>query len=89
MQPAGFATTPLTAALYRGAEFVGAETPDDFVARTVEAAAIERTLVFTYVPQVDFAAHVFGQDSPEYGDAMATAAGDLVRDRRAPPCQAR
>ncbi len=33
------------------------------------------TLVFTYVPQVDFAAHVFGQDSLEYGDAMATAAG--------------
>ena len=43
--------------------------------RTVEAAAIERTLVFTYVPQVDFAAHVFGLESPEYGDAMATAAG--------------
>jgi len=75
VQPAGFETTPLTAALYRGAEFVGAETPEDFVARTVEAAATERTLVFTYVPPVDFAAHVFGLNSPEYSDAMATAAG--------------
>ena len=75
VQPAGFATTPLTAALYRGAEFVGAETPDEFVNKTVEAAAAERTLVFTYVPPVDFAAHVFGLDSPEYSEAMATAAG--------------
>jgi hypothetical protein len=75
VQPAGFATTPLTAALYRGAEFVGAETPDEFVNKTVEAAAVERTLVFTYVPPVDFAAHVFGLDSPEYSEAMATAAG--------------
>jgi hypothetical protein len=75
VQPAGFETTPLTAALYRGAEFVGAETPEDFVARTVEAAGIERSLVFTYVPPVDFAAHVFGLGSPEYSDAMATAAG--------------
>jgi hypothetical protein len=65
----------LTSALYRGAEFVGAESPDQFVARTVEAAATDRTLVFTYLPPVDFAAHVFGLDSPEYSEAMATSAG--------------
>lgn len=75
VQPAGFATTPLTAALYRGAEFVGAETPGEFVNKTVQAAAAEGTLVFTYVPPVDFAAHVFGLDSSEYSEAMATAAG--------------
>jgi hypothetical protein len=75
IQPAGFAATPLTAALYRGAEFVGAETPDQFVDRTIAAAAVSGSLVFTYVPPVDFAAHVFGLDSLEYGDAIATAAG--------------
>ena len=75
VQPAGFATTPLTAALYRGAEFVGAQTPDEFVARTVEAAAAGPSLIFTYVPPVDFAAHVFGLESPEYSEAIATAAG--------------
>jgi hypothetical protein len=74
VQPAGFATTPLTAALYRGAEFIGAETPDEFVDRSLEAAAAERTLVFTYVPPVDFAAHVFGLASHQYSEAMATAA---------------
>jgi len=75
VQPASFATTPLTAALYRGAEFVGAETPDEFVDRSLAAAAAERTLVFTYLPPVDFAAHVFGLASPQYSEAMATAAG--------------
>ena len=75
VQPAGFASTPLTAALYRGAEFVGAGSPEEVVDRTVEAAAVEGTLVFTYVPQVDFAAHVFGPDAPEYDEAMAIAAG--------------
>lgn len=75
VQPAGFAATPLTSALYRGTEFVGAESSDQFVARTVEAAASSRTLVFTYVPQVDFAAHVFGQEAPEYDEALATVAG--------------
>lgn len=75
VQPAGFATTPLTAALYRGAEFVGAGSPEEFVNKTVEAASAEGTLVFTYVPPVDFAAHVFGLASPEYSEAMTTAAG--------------
>ncbi|MEX0667416.1 MAG: alkaline phosphatase family protein [Acidimicrobiia bacterium] len=75
VQPAGFETTPLTAALYRGAEFVGVESSDQFVARSIETAATPGTLVFTYVPPVDFAAHVYGLESPEYGEAMATAAG--------------
>ena len=74
VQPAGFAATPLTAALYRGAEFAGVESAEECVSRTLEAAAADRTLVFTYVPQVDFAAHVFGQASAEYAEAMATAA---------------
>ena len=75
VQPADFAFTPLTAALYRGVEFVGAESPDEAVARTVEAAAREGSFVFTYVPHVDFAAHVFGHDTPEYNQALAIAAG--------------
>ncbi|HKY47797.1 MAG TPA: alkaline phosphatase family protein [Acidimicrobiia bacterium] len=75
VQPAGFATTPLTAALYRGAEFVGAGSPEEFVDKTVQNAAAKGTLVFTYVPPVDFAAHVFGLASPEYSEAMTTAAG--------------
>lgn len=75
VQPAGFATTPLTAALYRGAEFVGAGSPEEFVDKTLRAAAAKGTLVFTYVPPVDFAAHVFGLASPQYSEAMMTAAG--------------
>ena len=75
VQPAGFAATPLTAALYRGAEFVGAETVDQVVGLTVESAATPGSLVFTYLPHVDVAAHVFGQESPQYEEALAKAVG--------------
>ena len=75
VQPAGFAATPLTAALYRGAEFVGAETVAQVVGLTVESAATPGTLVFTYLPNVDVAAHVFGQGSSQYAEAMAIVAG--------------
>ncbi|MGH8928786.1 MAG: alkaline phosphatase family protein, partial [Acidimicrobiia bacterium] len=74
VQPAGFESTPLTAALYRGCEFVGAATPEEFVADTLAAATGEPTLVFTYLSPVDYAAHVFGQDAPEYTEAVAVVA---------------
>ena len=71
VQPADFAGTPLTRTLYRGCRFVGAGTIDEFVARTVEAASVPGTFVFTYLPPVDFAAHVFGIGSPEVSQALA------------------
>ena len=74
VQPSAFAATPLTTALYRGCRFVGADTIEEFVARTREEAARPATLVFTYVPPVDFAAHVHGRVSEEYDEAIRTAA---------------
>ncbi|HJU51656.1 MAG TPA: alkaline phosphatase family protein [Acidimicrobiia bacterium] len=71
VQPADFWNTPLSRVLYRGCGFVGAESIDQFVDRTVEAASLPRSLVFTYLPPVDFAAHVFGVDSREVADALA------------------
>ena len=70
VQPADFASTPLSQVLYRGCRFVGAESIEQFVERTVEAASIPRSLVFTYLPPVDYAAHVFGIDSMEVADAL-------------------
>ncbi|MGH8957577.1 MAG: alkaline phosphatase family protein, partial [Acidimicrobiia bacterium] len=70
VQPADFSTTPLSQALYRGCRFVGAQTIDEFVDRTVEAASVPRTFVFTYLPPVDYAAHVFGINSVEVSDAL-------------------
>ena len=72
VQPAGFAGTPLTKALYRGCRFEGVHTEDDLIETTTTLARQPGRLVFTYLAHVDFAAHVFGQDSHEYGEAVAT-----------------
>ena len=63
VQPGDFAATPLTRALYRGARFEGIWGVDDLIDATVQLAAGPRRLIFTYVPQVDFAGHVFGLES--------------------------
>lgn len=72
VQPAGFAETPLTRALYRGCRFHGVHTEEDLVETTTTLARESGRLVFTYLAHVDFAAHVFGQDSAEYAAALAT-----------------
>ena len=71
VQPATFADTPLTRTLYRGCHFVGATTIDEFIEQTLTAASVPGTLVFTYLPPVDFAAHVFGPGSSEVNEALA------------------
>jgi hypothetical protein len=71
VQPGDFATTPLTRALYRGCRFEPVWSPDEAVAATAELARLPGRLIFTYFPQVDFAAHVWGRRSPEYQAAVS------------------
>lgn len=73
VQLGNFASTLLTTALYRGARFEGYWNLDDAVQVTVDVASVNRRLVFLYVPDVDFAAHVAGQGSEEYDQAMGRA----------------
>lgn len=73
VQPAQFDRTPLTRALYRGCRFEAAYLAEDLVSVTAAAAGPGR-IVFTYVPHVDFAAHVHGQESREYAEALHIAA---------------
>ncbi|HUF15478.1 MAG TPA: alkaline phosphatase family protein [Acidimicrobiia bacterium] len=75
VQPADFQTTPLTRVLYRGARFEGAWDTADLVEATVSLAAQPGRLVFTYVPFVDVAGHMFGQGSDEFTEAIKAAAG--------------
>ena len=72
VQPAGFEDSPMSRMLYRGCRFEGVSTYDDLVTATVQLAAPGR-LVFVYVPQVDFAAHVAGQASEAYDAAVRLA----------------
>lgn len=73
IQPGHFDRTPLTRALYRGAQFRPYWSDEEAVALAIEAASAPGRLVFVYIPHVDFAAHVSGQASPEYGQAMEIA----------------
>lgn len=74
VQPGDFQTSPLTRALYRGARFEGAWDADDLVEATVTLAGEPGRFIFTYVPFVDVAGHVYGQGSEEFTQAMKTAA---------------
>jgi hypothetical protein len=73
IQPGNFAGSPLSRALYRGCRHESAFTVDEIIAATGDLAKEPGRLIFTYVPHVDFAAHVYGQDSTAYAEALQTA----------------
>lgn len=75
VQPANFAGSPLTRMLYRGCRFEPAYTTSDVIDATVQLAAIPGRLIVTYLPQVDFAAHVHGQQDPAYDAAVSLVDG--------------
>jgi hypothetical protein len=74
LQPADFEGSPLTETLYRGARFEGYRDEADSIEAAVVLAAPPGRLIVLYVPHVDFAAHVWGQDSDGYAAALAIAA---------------
>jgi len=73
IQPGHFDRTPLTRTLYRGARFQPYWSEREAAELTATAAAEPGRLVFLYIPHIDFAAHVGGQKSAEYEEAMKTA----------------
>lgn len=73
VQPGHFAGSRLSRALYRGCRYEPVFTVEEVVTATVDLAAEPGRLIFTYVPHVDFAAHVHGQASPEYAEALRLA----------------
>jgi hypothetical protein len=79
IQPAGFAGTPLTRALYRGCRFEGITTVDEWIEAAVSLATTPGRLIVAYLPQVDFAAHVYGQHHQQYAAAVRTVS--LAWDR--------
>lgn len=81
VQPANFAGSPLSNLVYRGCRFEPVHTLGDLVEAAVDLAAVPGRLVLAYLPQVDFAAHVHGQRSPEYAAALSLV--DTVWSRMA------
>ena len=74
VQPSGFEGSPLTKALYRECRFEGITTYSQWAEATAQLAAEPGRLVVAYLPNVDFAAHVHGQRSDEYAEALRTVA---------------
>ena len=71
VQPLGFEQSPLTRLLYRGCRFEGTSTVEEWVAAVAQLSSTPGRLIFAYLPQVDFAAHVYGQAGPEYAAAVS------------------
>lgn len=74
VQPGSFTGTALSRVLFRGCRFEPAYSLDEMVDATVQLAAVGNRLIVAYVPNVDVAAHMHGQQSPEYAAAVAGVA---------------
>lgn len=79
LQPRNFAGTALTRVLYRGCRWEPYESMDEVVAAAGELGRPAGRLVLVYLPQVDFAAHVHGQQAAAYGEAVSVVASVWAR----------
>jgi hypothetical protein len=73
VQPGGFEGSPTSRLLYRGARFESVWSPAEWVDAIVATARVRGRLVFAYWPDVDTAAHVAGQASDTYLQALSRA----------------
>ena len=74
LQPWNFDDSPMSRMLYRGCRFEAWDDEDEAADIAGELARVPGRLVFLYVPHVDFAAHVSGQASDDYTEAMGIVA---------------
>ena len=85
LQPWNFADSPMSRVLYRGCRFEPWNDVDEAADIAAELALVPGRLVFLYLPHVDFAAHVGGQDSADYAAAMTIVARTWERLARRLP----
>ena len=71
IQPAAFAGTPLTGALYRGCRFESITSTAELIRATVQLASLPGRLIFVYYNTVDVTAHMQGLSSRAYAYALA------------------
>jgi len=74
VQPGNFEGSRLSRVLFRGCRFEPAYTSDELITATAQLASTPRRLIVTYLPHVDVAAHMYGQSSSEYADAVGFVA---------------
>ena len=74
IQPGNFLETNLTKVLFRGCRFEGIYSVQEWIDAVVQLAAQPNRLIVAYLPHVDVAAHVSGQTSQDYADALTAVA---------------
>lgn len=74
VQPGPFEGSPLSNMLYRGCRIEPVWTEAETIAATRDLAQSPGRFIFTYLPNVDIAAHIRGQGSSEYANALRLAA---------------
>lgn len=74
LQPESFDDSPMSRMLYRGCRFEPWADEDQAAEIAAELASVPGRLVFFYLPHVDFAAHVGGQESEDYTKALTIVA---------------
>lgn len=79
---ARYASTRLTQAVHRGAEYVPARSIADRMSAAVSLARAGRAVVFVYVPELDMAAHQYGWQSPEWTTALEELDAGLAQLER-------
>jgi hypothetical protein len=75
IQPGHFHESPLTRVLFRGCRFEGVYSINEWGDAIAQLAAQPNRLIVAYLPNVDFAAHVGGQKSDGYVEALAAISG--------------
>lgn len=70
VQPGAFESSPLSRALYRGCRIEAVWTEEEMAKATIDLASRPGRFIFTYMPHVDVAAHLFGQASDQYANAL-------------------
>ncbi len=86
VQPYNFEQTPLSQTLYRGCRWETWATTDEAALAAAQLAEKPGRYILVYLPHVDFAAHVSGQNSEQYGEALEIVAATWeLLSRRLPP----
>lgn len=88
LQPWDFDDSPMSRMLYRGCRFEPWGDEDEAAEIAADLAKVPGRLVFFYIPHVDFAAHVGGQRSDDYAEAMGIVARMWERMARRLPSHA-
>jgi len=85
LQPWNFDDSPMSRMLYRGCRFETWSDEDDAAEAAAQLVAAPGRFVFLYIPHIDFAAHVSGQESEDYTEAMTIVARMWERMTRTLP----